>query len=640
MAAVLDDVALLHDQNEVGVADGGQTVGDDEAGAVFRQPVHGPLGDEFCPGVHGGGGLVQNEHGTVLDHGPGNGEQLLLSGGNGHVFAQHGVEAVGQRLDEVVDAAGPAGGLKLRVGDAGLVIDQILPDGALEQPRVLQNHAEQAVDALPLHLRGGDAVDADLAGGQVVESHEQVDHGGLARAGGADDGHLLAGLYMGGEVLDDDLVRVVGIGEAHVVELHLAPDVVGGGLFAGFVGHLRLLQKVEDPVPGGGRGLHLGEALSQRAQRGGEQPDVHDEGDDDAELDLPADHEGGAQHAHRHVAQVAHDVHQRLHDTGQELTAPVGIVHGGVHAGEGLFDLAVGKGDAHHVVAGVHFLHVAVEGAEAALPGGEVLLGAEHDQAHGGEAQHGDGHGGQRHAPLGDEHHDQAADELRPGADHGGQGVGQGLLEGAHVVGNPAEQVAVGHGVEVAHRHPVDLSGQVVPHGLGQVQRDGGHDEVHDIGAQAADAVDDEQPHADLPDGGKVDACHQSVGDEVGDVGQLVGADDGEDRPHRRQQQGDGHGDLQLAGIGEQLPENAADAALALLNGPHAAGAVHTSLLTHFRHIPFRPALRGRAGTWRSPGIPGSFSSARRGCRCPQPGPRPAPRSYPRGGWCRCAGPR
>ena len=38
-----DDVAVFHHQNAVGVFDGGQPVGDDEAGAALSQEIHGSL---------------------------------------------------------------------------------------------------------------------------------------------------------------------------------------------------------------------------------------------------------------------------------------------------------------------------------------------------------------------------------------------------------------------------------------------------------------------------------------------------------------------------------------------------------------------------------------------------------------------
>lgn len=245
MCALLDDIAVLQHQNQVGVFDGGQPVGDDKAGAVFRQPVHGLLGDELCAGIHRGGGLVQNQHGIALNHGPGDGEQLLLPGGNGNAVIQHGIKAVGQGFDEVIDAAGPAGLLQLLVRDPGLVVDQIFTDSPLKQPGVLEYHAEQVVDALPGHFRGGHAVDFDVSAVDLKEAHQQIDHRGLARSGGTHNSHLLPRLNMGREVLDDDLIRMIRIAESDVFKFDFALHRREFGALAGLIGQLFLVEKVE-----------------------------------------------------------------------------------------------------------------------------------------------------------------------------------------------------------------------------------------------------------------------------------------------------------------------------------------------------------------------------------------------------------
>ena len=129
------------------------------------------------------------------------------------------------------------------------------------------------------------------------------------------------------------------------------------------------MEKVEDVVAGGCRRLHLGHALGQGAQGRGEQPHIEDERNNDAEGDLSAHGQGGTQDADRHIAQVADDSHQGLHDAGEELAAPLCVVQNGIHPAEGLFYLLVGPGEAHHVVAGVHLLNIAVQGAQVLLPG-------------------------------------------------------------------------------------------------------------------------------------------------------------------------------------------------------------------------------------------------------------------------------
>ena len=94
-------------------------------------------------------------------------------------------------------------------------------------------------------------------------------------------------------------------------------------------------------------------------------------------------------------------------------------------------------------MAGVHFLDIAVELAKAFLTRDEIALRARHDEHGQQQAHDGDAQRGQRHTPFGHEHHDEAADELRRGADDGRQAVGQALLERGDVVRDAAEDIAL-----------------------------------------------------------------------------------------------------------------------------------------------------------------------------------------------------
>ena len=107
---------------------------------------------------------------------------------------------------------------------------------------------------------------------------------------------------MGGEVLDDDLAGVVRVAEAHVLKVHLSPHLLRRGTLAALFRQLLGVEEVEDVAAGRSRGLHLGHALGQGAQRGGEEPHVHDEGHDDAKTYLPVHDERRAYYAHGDVA--------------------------------------------------------------------------------------------------------------------------------------------------------------------------------------------------------------------------------------------------------------------------------------------------------------------------------------------------
>ena len=76
--ALLYDVAVVEDEDEVGVLDGGQAVRYHEGGAPFGQIVHRLLDQHFGAGVHAARSLVEDQERRVLRNGTGNGQQLLL----------------------------------------------------------------------------------------------------------------------------------------------------------------------------------------------------------------------------------------------------------------------------------------------------------------------------------------------------------------------------------------------------------------------------------------------------------------------------------------------------------------------------------------------------------------------------------
>ena len=117
----------------------------------------------------------------------GDAEQLLLALTDvGSVLVQLHLVAAGQGADEVVGIGGLGGGNDLFVGGIQTAIADILHDGALEQPGVLQHHAEALAQGTAVKVADIVAVQGDGAGIHIVEPHEQVDEGGLAAAGGAD----------------------------------------------------------------------------------------------------------------------------------------------------------------------------------------------------------------------------------------------------------------------------------------------------------------------------------------------------------------------------------------------------------------------------------------------------------------------
>ena len=345
------------------------------------------------------------------------------------------------------------------------------------------------MDVFPRQLRGGDPVDAYIAAVDFKETHQEIYHRGFSGAGRADDGNLLSRLHMGGKILDDDFVGVIGITEPHMVKDHLTLRFSQGTRLMAFIRKFFLLQKVKHAVACGRSCLHLRRPLRQCAQRRGKQAHIHNKRRDDAEGDLPVDCKRGAQYADHDIAQIADDIHKRLHHTGEELAPAVRVIDSQIQTFESLLNLPVRAGDPHHIVAGVHFLHVTVELSEALLAGGKILLGFGNNQHHDNEAKQRHRDGRRRHPPLGHEHHDQTAGKLCHGADDGRQTVGKRLLQRTDIVGHAAEDIAVRNLIEVFHRHFIDFVRKILSHPFGQIQGYGGHNIVFNIGKQSAEQV-------------------------------------------------------------------------------------------------------------------------------------------------------
>ena len=72
-------MTVLEHKDPVGVHHSGEPVGDHDDGAALRQRVEGRLHLRLVVGVCKGGGLVQDQHRRIFQHGAGDGQPLGLS---------------------------------------------------------------------------------------------------------------------------------------------------------------------------------------------------------------------------------------------------------------------------------------------------------------------------------------------------------------------------------------------------------------------------------------------------------------------------------------------------------------------------------------------------------------------------------
>ena len=76
------------------------------------------------------------------------------------LVVDHGVVAVGERADEEVDVRGLGRLDDLLLGGVRVAERDVLADRALEQPRVLEHHADVGAEVVAAHVRDVVAVEA------------------------------------------------------------------------------------------------------------------------------------------------------------------------------------------------------------------------------------------------------------------------------------------------------------------------------------------------------------------------------------------------------------------------------------------------------------------------------------------------
>ena len=188
-------------------------MGDHNAGGA-RQVQNG-LGDSGGSGVvQGGGGLVQQQHWGAAQQAPGDGDALAFAAGQVHAVFPAAV-VLTPHLEQL-EQPGPLHSLCHLLLREGAEHGEVVADGVVKEKYILPHEAHQVIEAVGVHVPQLGAVDGDGAGIGPAGSHEQVQQGGLAGAGAAHDGVGLPGLELGGEVLQDGLVRLVA--EGHVVQ--------------------------------------------------------------------------------------------------------------------------------------------------------------------------------------------------------------------------------------------------------------------------------------------------------------------------------------------------------------------------------------------------------------------------------------
>ncbi len=212
--ALFAQAALVEYEDAVGVLNGAEAVGDDDRGAAGEQAIERFANHHLGASVHAGGGFVEDEELGIVRQGAREADQLALADGKrGTALVDDGVETLGQGIEEMARGPLRAGRGRRRAIDGCGAEANVGFERAGEQEGVLQHDAELAPQILDVQFADIDAVEKDLAALDVVEAQQELNGGGFAGAGVADDGDGLTGLDAEGDVAQDPIV-FAGIGAA------------------------------------------------------------------------------------------------------------------------------------------------------------------------------------------------------------------------------------------------------------------------------------------------------------------------------------------------------------------------------------------------------------------------------------------
>ena len=184
MCPGLDDMPLLHHDDLIRVANGGEAVRDDETGAVAHQLHHSVLDMQLGAGINRGGCFIQNQNLRIAEKRSADGKKLALAlrkirAGGG----EHRIIAIGQCGDDLVTVGALCGFNHLLVGYASVSILEIVSDRVGEENRVLQHDTDRIAQNIGRNITDVHSVNGDTAAVNVIKAHEEIDDSGLTGAG-------------------------------------------------------------------------------------------------------------------------------------------------------------------------------------------------------------------------------------------------------------------------------------------------------------------------------------------------------------------------------------------------------------------------------------------------------------------------
>src|SRR5690606_15810226 len=227
VGAEFSDPPVLEDDDQVGIANGREPVGDRNGGTVAGDPLERSLDRRFGLVVHRAGRFVEDQDRRVLEDGAGNGDALALTSGQLlSALADDGVVSVREPADELLGFGQPSGTNDVLVTGAPAPVNDVLANGTMEEEDVLTDQADGAPEVIQAQLGDRDTIDRDGAFLDLVQAQKQLDECALSRAGRPDDPDGGARRDRDRHVVEN--LRAGGIGEGDLTDFDFTARGLGG----------------------------------------------------------------------------------------------------------------------------------------------------------------------------------------------------------------------------------------------------------------------------------------------------------------------------------------------------------------------------------------------------------------------------
>ncbi|MNF66900.1 hypothetical protein D3C84_487010 [compost metagenome] len=411
VGAALDDLALVHHQNQVGFFDGRQAVSDDQRGATFHDLVQRRLNMALGFGVEGRGGLVEDQQWRVFQQCPRNRQALTLTAREQHaVFPDLGIQAFGHLRDEVhrISIGGSLFNVFARRASQ-IAISDVVGDAVVEQRHMLGHLGHMPAQVTQAIVFDLNVIEQNFADVVMIETRNQAGQGRLAATGTADQCHHLPRRSREADVFQHFTLGP-RIREAEVTHLQMTLDPIT--LDRAVVDFRLDVQLLENAFGTGDAFLDGRTDFRQLANRLWQQAGGGNVGHQITGSGITAQ-EQHQEHQHGHGG-VDHQLqHRRVDRTGlghAQLLVGVALAGGG----KATLFIGLTAEAAHHAIAlngfGRHVCHVAHRHLDLLALLAEFLAGAaDHDRDDRQDRQHHQGQLPVHPQQVGkQEHHGQA----------------------------------------------------------------------------------------------------------------------------------------------------------------------------------------------------------------------------------------